>query len=140
MAVAQGVPLSVADDRVKGVVLEQEHPARRQPGGAFGQRRRLVGACIIPKQSTITSAPASPATWVRPRAVSSSSQDPPCGLPYSATCAPAGSSPAAATRPTASRRLGDESGRLGAPWLLGHGRIGQQLGQPAIRQSHICSG
>ena len=38
----------------------------------------------------------------RPRSRSRSSHEPPCGLPYSATRAPAGSSPAAATRPTAS--------------------------------------
>ena len=63
-----------------------------------------------------------------PRAVSRSSQDPPCGLPYSATTPPSGSNPAAADPLDGVGRLRDERGGLGAARLFGHGGVGQQLG------------
>ena len=42
VAVAQGVPLQAADDRAEAVVLQQQGPAGREPGGAFGERGALV--------------------------------------------------------------------------------------------------
>ena len=66
-----------------------------------------------------------------PRAASSSSQDPPCGLPYSATTPWSGSESRRGDSFHGVGGLSDERGRLGAPRLLGHGGIGQQLGQAA---------
>jgi hypothetical protein len=42
VAVAQGVPLQAIDDRAEAVVLQQQGPAGREPGGAFGERGALV--------------------------------------------------------------------------------------------------
>ena len=66
-----------------------------------------------------------------PRSASRPSQEPPCGLPYSATT-PALRQQSRRGHPL--HRVGglrDERGGLGAPRLLGHGRVGQQLGQAA---------
>ena len=74
---------------------------------------------------------AAAAEGTSPRATSRSSQDLPCGLPYSATTPRSGSHPATATRSTASAACADERRGLGAPRFLRHGGIGQQLGQAA---------
>ena len=133
MAVAQGVPLPVADDRVEGVELEQQHPAGPQPGGALGQRRRLVRRVHHPEAvddhvclgvaghlgQAAGRQQIEPGPAVRAAVL---------GDPRARGQQAGGGNPADRVR-----RLGDEGGRLGAPWLLRHGRIGQQLGQAAIR-------
>jgi len=44
VAVPQGVPLMIPDDRLQRVVLQQERAAWREPGRSFRQRRMLVGS------------------------------------------------------------------------------------------------
>ena len=130
---AQGVPLPVADDRVKRVELEQEHPAVPQSGGALGQRRRLVGCVHHPetvddhvglsvgghRAQTAGRQQIQPGPAVRAAVL---------GDPRARGQQAGGGNPADGVR-----RLGDEGGRLGASRLLWHGRIGQQLGQAAGR-------
>ena len=90
-------------------------------------------ACIMPKQSRITSASAVPSTGRRPRAASSPSQEPPCGLPYSATLrvpAAAGQRP----RPGAPRLPpARQVRRARRPWAPQARWVGEQLGQSACR-------
>ena len=49
MAVPQGVPLQAVDDRAEAVVLQQQGPAGREAGGAFGERGALVGEVHQPE-------------------------------------------------------------------------------------------
>ena len=131
MAVPERVPLAV-----RTIVSSEWYCSSSTPPGATRDTRSASAAdwsaaCISPKQSSTTSAGSPGGTGVSPRLASNSSQEPPCGLPYSATRRPSASNPAAATRATASAACSTERGRLSPPRLLGHGRVGHQLGQAA---------
>ncbi len=140
MAVPQRVPLPVAHDRGQRVVLQQQDPARRQPGGPLGHRRRLVGGVHQPEaveddvrrdRRRPRSAPGRPADRATSRRA---------GCRTRPRVPPAGSQPAPATRATASaacstRAAGSaprgSSGVVGSvsSWARAH-----------RAQSHICSG
>ena len=68
------------------------------------------------------------------------SQDPPCGLPYSATTPALGSNPAAATRSTASAACATSA--AGSVPLGSSGTVGSasNWARPHDEHSHICSG
>ena len=118
--VPQRVPLPAADDRVQRVILQQQHGLPGHP-----VRRRRAQRADPPRASGRSSRrsrrPLAGPAGTSPRVGEQLSQDPPCGLPYSATTP---------FRQQARRRhpghgvgrLRDECGGLGPSRLLGHGR------------------
>ena len=130
MPVPERVPLPVTDDRAQRVVLQQQHSARRDPGRALGEGPVLVRG-MHQAEAVEDHVGLTVVGWYEP----AGGQQPQPG-PAVRTAVLGDHAPFR----QASRRgdsfhgvggLRDERGGLGAPRLLGHGGIGQQLGQAA---------
>ena len=131
MAVPERVPLPVPDDRVEGVVLQQQHAARSYPGYPLGEGRRLVRRVHQPEtikndvgwftrrdgRQPATSQQLQPGAAVRAAVL---------GHPAAVRQQPRRGDPAHGIG-----GLGHERGRLGRPRFLGDGRVGYQLSQAA---------
>ena len=91
MAVPERVPLPTPDDRLERVVLQEQDAALGDAGAATRDGTRLIARMHHAEavDDDIGRVVADHA-GTRPRRLRSSSHEPPCGLAYSATVAPAG--------------------------------------------------
>ena len=130
VAVPERVPLPVSDDRAQRVILQQQRSARFDPRHPLGQGAALIRG--VHEAEAVEDQVRWPVIGRHQPAAGQHAQ------PRAAVRAPVLGDPSVlrqvARRGHPFHRVGglrDERGGLGAPRLLRHGRVGQQLSQAA---------
>ena len=119
----------MTDDRAQRVILQQQHSARRDPGRALGESPVLVrGVHQAEAVEDNVSLPAG-AGWHEPASGEQLQPGPAVGTAVLGDHALVRQESRRGDPCHGVGGLSDERGGLGAPRLLGHGGIGQQLGE-----------
>ena len=131
MPVPERIPLAAPDDGIQRVVLQQQHAARGDPGHSPGERGGLIRGVHQPE--TVEHHIGRLTLRHRREPAASQQSQPRAAVRAAVLRHPA----AAASRPARGDPghgvggLRHQGGRLSAPRLLGHRRVGHQLRQAA---------